>query len=645
MKLVESKLFLEFNDLPDAGIKPVTVKMAKLRGSKGWQFIDDPADSRKVLIEYEPLPIRYKANVEAYFGNPYDYLAKKPIKDLLVPDYKAEEFFTAYRFDEDKMLPMDAVRAYVKAATWLNLLVRLEADHRFIKETLKLSVGAFYNHACDIIRAEKVDLPTCYRRIKDRMAEYQREGYSCLINARYGNRNASKVTDEVSASMLLELIANQNQHDDTIIARAYNQWAQAAGYKPITAGTVGIHRKKNDYLVSQYRQGRAAAYNVYGKQIMRKRPSAPLLLVGSDDNDLDLYFIDEKINAKGHVSINYYYRFVVIVVMDAYNDYPLGFSYGERVSADLIKAAWLDAMHHIRQLTGMFYLPHQIQTDQWGRGTLDDFYSSIATYTPATARVARAKYIEQAFGTRWHQTLKLYPNYAGTNITSKSRLNPDALELNKKSFPVKEKGPAQIQDFINRMRHAVDPQSGQTKLQQWLEGFWASDKSQERQITDTKMLLTFGTPHKYTNKITNAGLRLTLYGEERVYEIPEPLYLKTVGKTVQAYYDPLDFSRVLITDGDKLRFVAFQYQLMPSALADYKQGDHNRLHDFFDQKKVHMQYIAEKKAQREEVLSNHRLDAESLLQAQVLVKEIKRSAEIGYQQRNEPETFDPYDKM
>jgi hypothetical protein len=66
-----------------------------------------------------------------------------------------------------------------------------------------------------------------------------------------------------------------------------------------------------------------------------KRPSAPLLLIGSDDNDLDLYFQNETANKKGHTVVNYFHRFKLIVVMDAFNDYVLGYAQADVVTAEL----------------------------------------------------------------------------------------------------------------------------------------------------------------------------------------------------------------------------------------------------------------------------------------------------------------------
>jgi hypothetical protein len=333
--------------------------------------------------------------------------------------------------------------------------------------------------------------------------------------------------------------------------------------------------------------------------------------------------------------------------MDAYNDYVLGYAYGEQVTADLVKAAYLDAVYHIKELAGGWYLPHQIQTDRWGKGTLDTFYSSLATYTPATAKLARAKFIEGAFGTRWHQSLKLYPNYAGTNITSQTRLNADALEANKRTFPRKDQAHAQIENHVSRMRNLVDEKTGKSRQQQWVEMFNASELSSEKRISDKRMLLLFGTQHSHTNTITNGGLQVTINGQPFTYDIPDDLYLQNVGKKVQVYYDHFDKSRVLVTDGKSLHFVAHEFEKMASAIADYAPGERARLNHLWQQKKDHVSTISGNRQQRIEVLDRHRMDAESLLQAGVMVKEIKQAAELEYQHHtlSPSKNYDPFDQM
>lgn len=639
MKIIDNILWIEYADFLLAGWKEDSIKKANLRNGQFWMMMNDPADKRKPLVQHDTLRTEHKKKLEEHFGNVYDHIAKEPIRNMVKPDHKAEEFYLQYRYDGDKFLPTEHVKKYTKAAAWLNMMVKLNEDKKIIKKQLNLTVESFWLHVTTLIKSENIDLPTTYKRLRQKMAEYHEKSYTALIDWRFGNKLAAKVNDDVSESILLEMIAHPNQHDDFIIAKAYNTWAGKNEYKTIDPATVGVHRRKNYYQLQGAREGNAAWYNTYGKIIHRNRPTAPLLLIGSDDNDLDLYFKEER---KGKT--NLYFRFKLIVLMDAYNDYILGYAYGETVTTDLIKAAYLDAVHHVKQLTGNWHLANQIQSDRWGMASLKDFYESLAVYTPATAKVARAKYIEQAFGNTWHQMLKMYPNYAGTNITSQSRINRDNLELQKKDFPSVKDGIQYIEDFINRLRMLPDRKTGTPKQQQWLTAFQNSELSQQHQISDARMLHLFGQEHSHSHTITNGGIKVSFDGQPFTYDIPDDLYLQNVGKKVKITYDPYDLSRVLVSDGASLRFVAHEFEKMSSAIADYKDGERGRLNNLLLQKKKHVESIAAKKDNRNSTLDRNAIDAQSMLQAGVLVKEIKQNAELVYQQTRNGD-YNPLDDM
>ncbi len=639
MKTIDNILWIEYADFILAGWRADSIKKSNLRNGPNWQMMADPSDKRKPLVKFETLRAEHKNKLNEYFNDCYSFVAKAPIRELVKTDHKAQEFFLNYRYDSDKNLSDEHVTRYTKAAQWLNMLAEVMTDKKLLKKQLGLSIDSFWVHAIDLIKTENIDLPNSYQRLRTKMLEYQEKGYECLVDWRFGNKLAAKIKDDVSSSVLLELIAHPNQHDDVIICKVYNQWAIANNYLPIDPATVGVHRRKNYFSLQAQREGNAAWYNKYGKIIHRNRPSAPMLLIGSDDNDLDLYFRQDR---KGKT--NHYFRYKLIVVMDAHNDYILGYSYGETVTVDLVKAAYLDAMHHIKELTGGWYLMDQIQTDHWAIKSLEPFYSSLATFTPATAKVARAKFIERAFGTTWHQVLKMYPNYAGANITSTKRINRDNLELIKKSFPTLDEGVQYIEDFIQRMRMLPDSKTNKPKQQMWIENFKKSELSQQHQISDARMLHLFGQHHTYTNTITNGGIRVTLDGKQFIYDIPDELYLQNVGKTVQVIYDPYDYSKVLVTDGASLRFVAKEFDKMSSAIADYKDGERGLLYTKLDLKRKHIASIAAKKDERDTIIERSAIDSASLLQAQVLTKEIKQMAELEYQRADLGE-YDPFEQL
>jgi len=631
MKILENKLYLEFSEMLQCGFSEGYLKKAKSEGTKCWDFINDPDDKRRVLVGYEGLKDNNKEKVIQVFGNPYDYIAKTPIRALVTKDFKAEEFYLAYQFDAQKHLPVEAATRYTNEASWLNMIIKARDNaKKVIKDGLGLSVDQFLKHVKDLLKIEREagrissQFPIEYRYLCAKIKEYKADGYACLISKKYNNQSAAKINDEVSEKVLLDFISHPNQFNDSYICMNYNRWAEAAGYKTIDEATVGNHRRKNLYRIMGERNGNAAWYNMFGKVIHGKRPSAPMLLVAHDDNDCDLYFRDTYIGKDGkEVTSNYYYRYALIVIMDAHNDYILGYAYGETVTKQLIKAAWLDAVYHIKELTGCWLLPHQIQSDRWGvdpklKGDLATFYQQIGNYTPAKQKVPRGKYIEQAFGHEWHNSLKRYPNYAGQNITSGYRINPDALEINKKSFPIKEEAHRYFADHVEYLRNLK--KDGVTKQQVWIDNFSKSELSGEKQISDAHMLQLFGTPHHWTNTITNAGLNITIDGEELIYDIPDTHYLKLINKKVQAIYDVFDKSRVLITDGDKVRFIAYEITRVSRALKDYAPGERSLLNFKLQQKLEHVKSIATDVDNRKNTLQRLGINAASILQAGIQPK-------------------------
>jgi hypothetical protein len=374
MKLIDNNLFIEWREALDCGISENTLKSANLKKSPSWHFIDDPQDKRKVLIGYEKLKEDYKRKVIARLGDPYEYMAKMPIRNLVKWDDKAEEFYLSYRYDQDKPLPIAHVKKYAQAASWLNMFKAVSEDKRSLKKLLTLPVEQFYKSAIEIIIADKIDLPTSYKRLLERRRLYEANGYNELIGGAFGNKSAAKIKDELSESALLDLIAHPNQYDDMIIALQYNAWAAKNNYKTIDAATVGIHRRKKEHLISMYREGNAALNEKYIKQVKGFRPTAPLAMVENDDNHLDLLFLDP--NDDDHNS-KYYHKYKAIVVIDSFNDYVLGYAYAEKLSIELVKAAYLNAMYHIRSLTGGWYLPHETKSDRWGIKTLEPFYNTL----------------------------------------------------------------------------------------------------------------------------------------------------------------------------------------------------------------------------------------------------------------------------
>lgn len=630
MKLIDNILYIEFAEMVDCGVSMNTLLQAKKRKSPSWSFIEDPQDKRKVLIEFEKLKDEYKKKLEARFGNPHEYMAKAPIRNLVKWDDKAEEFYLSYRYDANKPLPIEHVKKYTKAASWLNMFRDVTKDKKELKKMLNLTIEQFYTHAIELLTIEKVDLPTSYRRLVARedsaLNKYTKNGYASLIDWRFGNKLAAKIEDELSESVLLELIAHPNQYDDVLVTIQYNKWAKENGYKSIKSETVGHHRRKKEGLIIMQREGNAALNEKFLKQAKGYRPKQPLYLVESDDNHLDLLFIDPD----DKTSSKHFHKYKAIVVVDSYNDYVLGYAYSENLSNDLVKAAYLNAMYHIRSITGSWYVPHEIKTDRWGLKELMPFYQKMGKYFPTPVGSKHRGYIEQFFGSpHWKRSIKLGANnYSGNNMTARHRgVNTEALDRNKKDRPmIGNEAIQQIENFFYRLRHL--PQSnGISKHDQWMQAFENLPAQEKRQINDEQFLLKFGIEHNTGIRITNRGVEPQICGQRFSFDLDTPSLIEYVGKEVSVLYDPFDMSRVLVTDFDKVRLMGHDARLNSRALKDGETDCRTYLNAILNEKRDDVNYIANRASRRKEVLESAGIDTEGLLQAGVLTKEVRQRAE------------------
>jgi hypothetical protein len=631
MRIIDNTLFVEWREAVECGFSENTLKNAKLRNSPSWHFISDPNDKRRVLIGFEKMKDEYKEKIIQRFGNPYDFMARQPIRDLVKYDHQAEQFYLEYKYDGNKKLSTEHIQKYATAASWLNMFKGVIEDKKSLKKLLNLNIEKFWEHSIELIKTEAVDLPVSYRRLLATLKEYETNSYASLIDWRFGNKLAAKVKDELSESTLLEMIAHPNQYDDVFIALQYNKWAKDNNYKIIDVATVGVWRRKKEHLIMMHREGNSELNEKFLPQVKGFRPSAPLYMVESDDNHLDLLFTDPDDSSPSKD----YHKYKAIVVIDSFNDYVLGYAYAEKLSIELVKAAYLNAMYHIRSITGAWYLPHETKTDKWAAKTLTPFYKSLGKYIDTPVGSKHRGYIEPFFGSpHWKRCIKIGANnYTGNNMTAKSRgVNQEAVQRNIKNRPlIGNEAFTQIENFFHRLRHMPQTSgSNVSKHDQWLSAFNATADNQKRLISDEQFLLKFGIEHNTREngiRITNRGIEPQINNVRYSYDLQTPSLLEYVGKAVSVFYDPYDMSRVLVTDHDKIRLMGYDARLNSRAFQDAHLDSLTYLNASLNEKRDDVNYIAEKGERRKQVMESAGIDAETLLQAGVLVKELRQVAE------------------
>jgi hypothetical protein len=630
VKIINSILYIEFNELTDCGISSRTVE--------SWDKMADPEDKRKKLIAFEDLREKYKELIIAKYGNPYKYIANSIITAHLVSDQKDIDTINNYQLPDETFLSHEYKAKYIEACKYLHLLSK--TSPKTAKQLGFDSMRTFNDAVATLITANNVSLPGAYAKLKAKVREYHHNGASCVISKKFGNTNTKKVKDEVSEATLLSMIAHHNQFDWTFVAIKYNEWAKANNKATITAQTVGNYAEKHRLAVDYSRKGSSNWRNFGDKTVKQSRPRHPLALINSDDNTLDLYFIEERKNAKGHIQKNYYFRYSIYVVMDSFNDYILGYAVGETITEDVVRMAYLNAIHHVREITGDQLIWKQIKADHWGLKSLKPFYEQQATFTPPKLGNARGKIIEQAFG-KMHTELAQYINYAGHNITAGQKMNTEALEKNKRSFPTKEQGIEQIAHFIELVRNKISSKTGKSKRQEWLDAYNETPIDKKRQLSDQNRLLWFGKVHEYSNQITNRGIEFTLKGRILSYDVPTVQYVQHIGKTIKVVYDPYDLTKILATDEtQRLQILCSYDSPIPMAIADMTDGDRARLNVKLREKRMIQEMASSKKEQWAQIAGKN---AESLMQAGVLTKEIKNAAERILLNPGSTDVFDNID--
>ena len=655
------------------GYRSETLDVASHRKSATWKFIGHPEDGRMILVPYEALKSAKKAeisnklrqrmgckhdeNESCNCGDVYHYTSKEPIRKMISKDTKAEAFFLAYRYDGvngPASLSTDKINQYTNEASLLNMLIQTDNNIKeVVKKGLKISVDEFYNLVKDVIEIEKakgnygVKFPASYRKLTEKMKEYRTGGYASLVHGNMGKQNAAKVNDEVSQAVLMQLLSNPLQHDDWTVNMMYNNWASDNGYKTIDVSTVGVHRRKVGYLLLREREGNGALVRNVLKEVNGFRPSQPTFMVEHDDNHIDWLFTDWEDKTQHR----HYHRLKSIVVSDSHNDLPLGIAYGEKLTTETVRAAYVDAMYYMRSLTGGWYLPHEIKSDNWGIAELQPFYQSMGHFYKSGVGSKNRGYIEQMFGSpHFKRCLKIGSNnYTGNNITAKKRgVNTEWLNANKKDYPTVQEAPAKIAEFMHRLRNLPLP-NGTTKEQQWLKAWELMPEDKKRPITDEQFLLKFGIEHKpsgRSNSIGNGGIECQIRGVKYRFAVPEYIRFANVGLTVSIFYDPIDMSRVLVTDGDRIRFVATSPYITPRALADYKTGDRTFLNAILDEKRKGVETVTNWENNRHQVLADNGIDAHTLLQTNFLIKDMKQLAETQAIMINNGESpeYDPWEQ-
>ena len=662
MKIIDKKLYLTISECVECGIaSDGYIRKAKSEGTKCWDIIDDPADKRKVLVGYEDLNDERRRKVEVRFGNPYDLVARQPIKDMVVADWKAHEYFMGYRYTTSPSgysslkeggefsLPVERVNQYTRAASWLNMLGAV--DKSKVKKELNLLLTEFYMHVSELLCLEKErgklkgyagvdvlpgDFPSSYQRLMAkvnsfaelRKAQGDQAAWDSLIDPLYGNKNASKIGKvaelttspfgysslkeggesptlrgdtggdsapvreiasakglamttigaksaekkggycpdlaEKQMALIRAVLAKANNLDAGQVEELVNSLFEVNGWKTLSRQTYHRIMSENMHVLTPGRQGKRKYMSSVAMQNKRKGPEYPLLFWTLDGWTVEMMY--QERTTKGIE----YKRLVMVVVMDPYNKYPVGYAIGERETADLIRVACRNAVIHMGQLFGAPYRALQVQSDNYQIKNLTPFYQALAGlyFTPAAVGNSKAKPIEPYFKHLNKKHAQKTRFWTGFNVDAKksNQVNREYLDKIKTHAPDKAGLIKQIELMMDRERAA--------KVEDFKTGFAALPEADKRVMDGADYLQVFGVPLGKTNKITGQGIIKEISGVEYVFDSFDPDFRANMHLDWQLVGDMDNLTRVLAVSPDgKKRFVLEEKRILPMDLYSTTQAD------------------------------------------------------------------------
>lgn len=548
------------------------------------------------LADFSSFPERFRRVMENVFGDPNAERSKNALDEFLGQDTKAIEYFSSYEIDDNRYLPADTIKEYYANACVLNAIHLLLNSRRSLQKMCGGSVKAYWptiaKNVMDLDREQYPhSLPMNDRRLKDRYNQYQKGGYEVLIHRNFCNKNSAKVAEDAQQALMIELLANPNNFDNAQVATLYNSVATGMKWKDITPAGVAVWRKKYDTEIYAGRRGSTAFRNLKTMQVKRSAPTAPLYFWTMDGWDVELLYQKTE---NGRTT--YHHRPTVVVVLDAYCKYPIGYALGTHETPELIAAALRNAAKHTAELFGSdcMYRTNQLQSDRYAIKTMTPLYEVLADkVTPARAKNAKAKIIEPYFNSINKKYCQLQANWSGFGITSDREKQPNVEFLNKfkSSFPDYDGVCAQVAMILERERAE--------KREQMLQAWANMSDSDKLELTTESYLLNFGQVTGKRNIMEGSGLNITINGVKRSYDCFDLAWRKYTTQRWEVRYDPEDLGKVLAVNEDaSLRFVLEEKYIQPMALKDRKPGDSGELQRVRDYNEKLENYIIDQNANR-----------------------------------------------
>lgn len=531
--------------------------------------------SYESLVLFSSLDQIWKDELTTRFGKPETQIKKSWFETHYVADRDAFDFYNSYTYGNNKKLSLDLIELYTLQASALNTVLEIKANRKAYAKALgckRLDIWQSLNLDVNAFRLTEHKLPTNKDSLRRKALRYQKEGYESIVSGKLQNNNASKITKKEQFAVIDELIAKHTNLDSELIATIYNAIAAQQGWAKVTRQTIANRKTSSNLITFAGRNGTKALKSKMLMQHKRSAPSKPMLYWTLDGWDSELLYQAVVYDAKGHKRTTYHNRMTIVVILDPFNKYPIGYAIGENENPQLIKQALQNAFNHTKELLGGYFKPYQMQSDNYSIKKLAPLYKACTSvFTPAAVGNAKAKVIEPYFGYINKKYCKLYDNWSGFNVDSGSKSQPNDEMLNKlrHSFPDQAGAIRQLERIIDTERSI--------KHEAFIENFANVSIEHKSEMQLDEYLYLFGSTPNKTTKLRGEGVRMILDGVAHFYDTFNLEFRKHLDLNWQLHYDSQNLDNVLASSECGVhRYLLNKKHIEPMAIADRKPEDDNK---------------------------------------------------------------------
>jgi hypothetical protein len=543
---------------------------AKKRGYGVMRLQRGGGIETEVLIDYDSLDREIQATItDLRKDENYHIMEKWYVEDALTRD-----FYKTYRIDENdptSHLKATSQKEYVINASVLKAVKQYKEAHVIELAKLKQKAKKLYQfmtneaqsfqNALHRITGNNHTLPASERAFRDVYDKFFSEGtinYAAIIHKGLRNNNANKKTDTVQEALLKKMLRHANNLNYEQVRKMYNEVASISDWKLLGRKTIENFAKAHKLEITGGRRGEVAFDNTLAMQHKRRDIAYPMLMWSIDGWDAELLYQKTELNAKGHNVTSYHHRPTIVVVLDPYSRYPIGYAIGTHETPALIRTAIRNAINHTEELFGCRHRPQQVQSDKYGNGALKPFFeaASAKQYTPAKVRNAKTKYVESYFNYINESYCQYLNNWSGHNVTARAENQPNTEWKNKirHSFPDYTGAVRQLETAIETERNK--------KRAAYLDGWNNLPDMYRAPINTEQYLYMLGEVKERTSRFRGDGLVFDIAGREFSYDTFDMSFRRYTHIDWQVRYDLESMDTVLAcnTEGNIRFLLSEKYQ-------------------------------------------------------------------------------------